>query len=253
MPVAVIGAIAAAGSVAAAGGIAAVGAGIMAGGLGALAAGAMVVGSALTIAGKLTGNKTLGKIGMGFTLAGGIGSFAAAARGAAGAAGATAGAEGSAAARAADLSTNEGLIASKMPGAKNVIADNAFKTFNAAGSDGINSVSSAIESGAGIGADVGNLATEPNLFDRLNASLTKYNGAMNIAGGIGDAVIGNQRISAEVNQANKDRDFKREVSDRNYAGTAGSMPGRNVRLNQASQGLLGGSTSIPNTIPGRSF
>lgn len=244
MPVALVGVAAAAGSVAAAGGIAAVSAGIMAGSMAALAAGAMVVGSALTIAGKLTGSKTLGKIGMGFTLAGGIGSLAAGARGATGAA---ASAEGSAAARAADLSTTEGLLASKTPGVRDVIAENAFKTFGGRGGSGLDSAAGALESGS----NIGNYATEASLFERFNTNLTKYNGAINVAGGVADAYMQTRGIQAQEDISDKNREESARLADRSYSGTSGTLPQRQVEFNPVSQGLLRGRTTIPNVIPSR--
>lgn len=236
----------AAGSVAAGGGIAAVGAGIMAGSLSAIAIGVSVVGSALSLVGQMTGSKTLGKIGLGLSVAGGVGSFAA--RGATSAASLAANTEGAVAARASDLSTTEGLLASKTRGMKDVIANNAFKAFNPGNNSSMLDSASSFKDSVGT---IGNYATEPSVFERFNSSMTKYNGAMNIAGGVGDAYMKNQQTAAYINQRNKDREFEREVSDRNYAGTAGSMPQRNVSFNPTSQSLLRGNTTIPNIIPQR--
>lgn len=235
----------AAGSVAAGGGIAAVSAGIMAGSLSAIAIGVSVVGSALSLVGQMTGSKTLGKIGLGLSVAGGVGSFAA--RGAS-AASLAANTEGAVAARASDLSTTEGLLASKTRGMKDVIANNAFKAFNPSNNSSMLDSASSFKDGVGT---IGNYANEPSVFERFNSSMTKYNGAMNIAGGVGDAYMKNQQTAAYINQQNKDREFEREVSDRNYAGTAGSMPQRNVSFNPTSQSLLRGNTTIPNIIPQR--
>lgn len=225
---AIIPVVIAAGSVGAAGGLAAVGAGIMAGSLASIAVGLTVVGAGLSVASKLTGSKTLGKIGMGFSIAGAAGGLAsglskAATAGVAGkeGLGAAAQAEGSLLGSGSELNT--------------AIADNGFKSFDPSISiDGMIAPDNMIGNVANFDPKV----VDGSLFERVNENLNKYNGAMNVVGGVGKAVLGNQRTEAQVKNANRDRDFQREVSDRDFEGSAGALSGRNVEFNQAPRGLL---------------
>lgn len=201
------------------------------------------------VAGKVFRSKTLSKIGAGFSLAGAAGSVASGFKG--GASASSASTAAGEAARSADLSTTEGLLASKTPGVKDVISDNAFKSFNPTGQGAINSVSGLADSASDIGAKAGDFATEPSLFERFSRSNNRYSTTMQIVGGIGQAVVGNQQVSMQNKQRNKDRDFQREVDARNYAGTSGALPDRNVSFNPASRGLLRGGTTISNVIPQR--
>lgn len=229
---------ASAGSVAAAGGLASLTLGS------ALALGASIVGAGLSIAGQVTGSKTLSKIGMGFSAAGGIGSLASNL----GSAGKGAEAAANAAGAADDLSTSKGLIAAKTTGVKDVIADNAFKTFKATSGDGINSVANAVESGANLG-EYANVATEPSLFERLGSNLEKYNGALNVAGGIGDAYMQTRGYQTQEDISDKNREQALMLADRSYNATAGGAVQRNVALNPNATGLLRNGLPVPNAVP----
>jgi len=200
---------------------------------GALTIGAAVVGAGLSIAGEVTGSKSLKKAGLGLSVAAGVGSAMGAGRGAGAAS----------AARSADVSTTEGLLSSPTPGTKDVIAEHAFKSF------------APVEEAAGGAASfTGDIAqfqgnVEPGIFDRFNNNMNRYNGAINVAGGMADAYMQNRALEVREDIADKNRAFAREVSERDYMGTAGAMPGRSVAFNPTSQGLLRGNVSLPNITP----
>lgn len=230
MPIAAVAvaAVSTAGAVGAAGGLAALSLG------GALALGATVVGAGLSLAGQVSGSKTLKKVGLGLSLAGGVGTFAATRGGDASGVGSTA-----SKARNLDPTDISALRDSTTAGTKDVISNNVFNTADAIKNTSSGSIDAFNQSVSG-NTGLANFRPDPSILERINNNITKYNGLLNVAGGAADAVIGNQQISAQKSIANKNRDFQREVSDRNYQGTSGSLPQRQVAFNPVSQGLLRG-------------
>lgn len=230
MPIAAVAvaAVSVAGAAGAAGGLAALSLG------GALALGATVVGAGLSLAGQVSGSKTLKKVGLGLSLAGGVGTFAATRTSGAAGVGSTA-----SNARNLDPTDIDALRNSTTAGTTDVIAKNVFNTADAVKNTTLNSADSFGQSVAS-NPGLSNFRPDKSILERINGNINKYNGILNVAGGAADAVIGNQLISSRTKTANKDRDFAREVSDRNYEGTAGALPERQVSFNPTSQALLRG-------------
>lgn len=195
----------------------------------ALALGASVVGAGLSLAGSMTGSKTLSNIGAGFSAAGSLSGALSVAN--------NIGQQDSSIsdsaidARNADVSS-DGLLKNNVTGAKDVIAE---KVFSKQGRDAIGSFNEPEQAGI-VNTTPENV--EPSIFEKFNSKLIKYNTALNVLGGMGDAYMENQRFEAQKDISKKNREFQQANLDRSYNATTGQMAGRSVSLNPAVQGLL---------------
>lgn len=197
-----------------------------------LALGATVVGAGLSLAGEITGSKTLRRVGLGFSAAGSIGGVLSAANNLSN--NKSASNSNAIDARNTDPSSSEGLLKSKVTGAKDVIAD---KVFSKQGRDAIGTFNQPdIEDMASVNTNPGEV--EPSIFEKFNSKLNKYNTALNIVGGMGDAYMENKRYETAEDIATKDREQAQFNADRRYNATTGQMANRTVALNPAVQGLL---------------
>ncbi len=157
--------------------------------------GLMVVGTGLQLAGKITGSKTLGNIGMGMSLAGGVGSLGMSLSNAAGAASTT----GSVASAAKDSQLQKTLKSNTQR------VDNPFKQL-----DEVTDVSDNFKSQAkGIGSDTGINSEGGGMFSDMKSSLMKYDRTANLLGGAADAYMNTRGI-----QAQKDMQKERLQQDR---------------------------------------
>ena len=194
-------------------------------GLAGLAQGAMIVGTGMSIVGEMTGNKTLSKIGMGIGLAGGVGSIANSMR--------SASSVGSSA-----LGAEKGLLAAD--GIESALSaptkGTSLKTFDpqmtnkSAPMDAFNKGSAAIDGG---GFDP---QLEKTYFQRANDTLTKYNTAINIAGGMGQAYMQGQQMELQKDLLDKRLAFDQQLVDRVKVNNGTVLQGINPAMSAANTG-----------------
>jgi hypothetical protein len=169
--------------------------------LASVATGAAVVGAGLTIASQLTGSKLLGKIGMGFSLAGGVVGLGGALTGTLSSTlgslsgiGAEAGALGSVAGEGLSLAGSVGKLGGSAADAGKALTgvqkttQAAAKTFDygtAAAKAGQKVSEAAIKQAA------------PSFLERMNASVGKYSALMEVAGGVGEAILGGDQFDTQ--------------------------------------------------------
>ena len=189
-------------------------------GLAGLAQGAMIVGTGMNIVGEMTGNKTLSKIGMDIGLAGGVGSIANSMRG------------------ASVLGAEKGLLAAD--GIESALSaptkGSSLKTFDAqvtnksAPMDAFNKGSAAID-GAAFDPEL-----EKTYFQRANDTLTKYNTALNVAGGMGQAYMQGQQMELQKDLLDKRLNFDQQLVDRVKVNNGTVLQGINPSISAANTG-----------------
>lgn len=211
-PLAAVGSAIAAGASAAATAIGSIG-------LAGLAQGAMIVGTGMSIVGEMTGNKTLSKIGMGIGLAGGVGSIANSMR-----ASTSVMSAGSKGLLAADGIESALSAPTKGSGLKTFPAPNASKSAPYASFD---------KSVANMDA-VFDPQLEKNFFQRANDTLTKYNTALNIAGGMGQAYMQGQQMELQKDLLDKRLNFDQQLIDRVNVNNGTVLEGINPAMSAAN-------------------
>lgn len=204
-----------------------------------LAVGATIVGTGAKLVGMATGSKTLQKIGDGFSMAGGLGLAGSSLSGASKASSVT----GTASKSKGLLQTDNIDDALSAPN-KARAAEEGLSTFTP-GKTGMSSADSFKQSAANIGTTAPSFdpELEKGYLQRANETLTKYNPLMNIAGGMGEAYMMNQRMDLEKDLLDKRLNFDQQLVDRvkNNNGTPSNFnPAFEVGRNtQAYTGLLG--------------
>lgn len=196
--------------------------------LGGLATGAMVAGTAMSAIGALTGSKTLTKIGMGLGFAGGAGGIAA---GMTGTSALTLGGIGKSVSggKSGLLNTSniDDILSAPTKGSKSASDLINFKTPNFNQPNGLLSTDSFSKGSNAIGmkaGDLGDFDLEKNYLQRINETLakhntlTKYNTAANILGGMGDAYIQNEAMGLRRDLVDKQLTFDQQSVDRLNAG-----------------------------------
>lgn len=211
--------------------IAAVGASIAAGastaiaavgsiGLAGLAQGAMIVGTGMSVIGGITGNKTLTKIGAGVALAGGIGSIANGMRGVSVMSG-----------------TEKGLLAAD--GIESALSaptkGSGLKTFDPQMSNKSAPVDAFNKGSANIDGKF-DPEFEKSYFQRANDTLTKYNTALNIAGGMGQAYMQGEQMDLQKDLLDKRLDFEQQLVDRVNTNNGTVLQGINPAISAANTG-----------------
>ena len=189
-------------------------------GLAGLAQGAMIVGTGMSIVGEMTGNKTLSKIGMGVGLAGGVGSITNSMRG------------------ASMLGAEKGLLAAD--GIESALSEptkgTSLKTFDpqmtnkSAPMEAFNKGSAAID-GGGFDPEL-----EKTYFQRANDTLTKYNTALNVAGGMGQAYMQGQQMELQKDLLDKRLNFDQQLVDRVKVNNGTLLQGINPSISAANTG-----------------
>lgn len=195
-------------------------------GLAGLAQGAMIVGTGLSIVGEMTGSKTLTKIGMGIGLAGGVGSIANSMRSAS-------------SVGASALGGEKGLLAED--GIESALSaptkGTSLKTFDpqmtnkSAPIDAFNKGSAAIDGGGGFDPQL-----EKTYFQRANDTLTKYNTALNVAGGMGQAYMQGQQMELQKDLLDKRLNFDQQLVDRVKVNNGTVLQGINPAMSAANTG-----------------
>lgn len=181
-----------------------------------LATGAAIVGTGMQLVGMATGSKTLQKIGTGFSMAGGLGLAANSAKGLMSAKSVTGGAKSSGLLAADNI---DDMLSTPIKGSSNM---EGLKAFNAPKSQ-----LSSMDSFKGNADKIGGVPTvgssmnagfdpelEKSYFQRANETLTKYNPYMNIAGGMGEAYMMNERMDLERELLDKRLGIEQQLIDR---------------------------------------
>lgn len=194
--------------------------GSMVGGLtlSGIATGASIVGTGMQLIGMATGSKTLSKIGMGMSLAGGIGQGFNAVRGA------LIDGLGSAAKSSSALLGNSGVdnvLSSNVKGAlssEDIINNSPLK---GSGSSSLNSASNFNNASNAIGAGANDIATGSSyspgtkeMLQRIDNTLTRYSMPMNIIGGMGEAYMMKQQLDQRDRMQQRDIQFQQNAVDR---------------------------------------
>lgn len=191
--------------------------------LAGLAQGAAIVGTGLSVVGSMTGSKTLSKIGMGMSIAGGIGMLGAGIRGAAGAAGSL-----SASGKAGLLASTDEALAVPTKGT-------GLKSFPSYGADK-SATPSANSFIKGSDAITGTFdpELEKNYFQRANDTLTKYNTLLNVAGGAGQAYMQGQHMQLQKDLQGNQLKFDQQLVDRVNRNNGTVLTGINPALGAAN-------------------
>lgn len=195
-------------------------------GLAGLAQGAAIVGTGLGIVGKMTGSKTLTKIGMGIGLAGGAGMLASSMRAGTSAKGLLA-------------ATSDDALAAPTKG----LGSSKFGSELWQSSTAATAKDSTAISGATFDPEF-----EKNYFQRANDTLTKYNTLLNVAGGIGQAYMQGAHMDLQKELLDKRLDFDQQLIDRVNKNNGTVLTGINpafgpnnvARDTQAYSGILRG-------------
>ena len=198
--------------------------GSMVGGLtlGGLATGASIVGTGMQLIGMATGSKTLSKIGMGMSLAGGIGQGF----------NAISGRLGSAAKSSSALLGNSGVddvLSSNVKGAlssEDIINNSPLK---GSGSSSLTSASNFNKASDAIGAGADSIASgstsyspgTKEILQKIDNTLTRYSMPMNIIGGMGEAYMMKQQLDQRDRMQQRDIQFAQNAVDRRS-----QMPGQ---------------------------
>lgn len=194
-------------------------------GLAGLAQGAMIVGTGMSVIGEITGNKTLSKIGMGIGLAGGVGSIANSMRAA---------------------STSSSLLS----GGKGLLAADGIESALAAPTKGVGSKTFGSELWPSTTASpvdalskgVANIdgtfdpEFEKTYFKRANNTLTKYNTALNVAGGMGQAYMQGEQMDLQKDLLDKRLNFDQQLIDRVNTNNGTVLQGINPSISAANTG-----------------
>lgn len=162
--------------------------------------GLMVVGTGLQLAGKITGSKTLGNIGMGLSLAGGVGKIGASLSGTASA---------SAAEGVTSNATNSGISKTLANNTNKVGFKDPFKNL-----DTVTDVSDSFKQQASnIGSNTG-VQQGGGFFSDIKNSLKRYDTTANVLGGMGEAYMQNQGIQMQKtlqdDRLKQEREFREE-------------------------------------------
>lgn len=204
---------------AASAGAAAVGSAIGGLTLGGLATGASIVGTGMQLVGMATGSKTLQKIGMGMSLAGGIGQGVSAVRGSL-----TSGLGSAAKSSSALLgdSSVDNVLSSSVKGATSVSdALSKFPSEDYSGSS-LTSASNFNKAANAVGSGVNDIASgsssySPNtkeILGKIDSTLTRYSMPMNIIGGMGEAYMMKQQLDQRDRMQQRDIQFAQNAVDR---------------------------------------
>ncbi len=187
-----------------------------------LATGASIVGTGMQLIGMATGSKTLSKIGMGMSLAGGIGQGF----------NAISGRLGSAAKSSSALLGNSGVddvLSSNVKGAlssEDIINNSPLK---GSGSSSLTSASNFNKASDAIGAGAYSIASgstsyspgTKEILQKIDNTLTRYSMPMNILGGMGEAYMMKQRLDQRDRMQQRDIQFAQNAVDRRS-----QMPGQ---------------------------
>ncbi len=176
-----------------------------------LATGAAIVGTGMQLVGMATGSKTLQKVGMGFSMASGVGFAANGVKGLMNAKSVTGGVTKSGGLLAADNIDN--ALSTPLKGSK---TKDGFATFDS-GSKIKSSADSFKESSNAIGKNTGisfDPEFEKSYFQRANETLTQYNPMLGMVGGIGEAYMMNERMDLEKDMLDKRLAFEQQNIDR---------------------------------------
>lgn len=182
--------------------------------------GLVVVGTGLQLAGKITGSKTLGNIGMGMSLAGGIGKLGQSISGASSVAGEVA--------NKVDDSRLQKTLKSNTQR-----VDNPFKQL-----DEVTDVSDSFKDQASkIGKDTG-IKEGGGMFSDMKNSLMRYDRTANILGGVADAYMETRGIEAQkdmqTERLQQERDFRNEDrANLNASSSFAVKPG--IKFNENKQ------------------
>ena len=190
--------------------------------LSGLATGASIVGTGMQLIGMATGSKTLSKIGMGMSLAGGIGQGF----------NAISGRLGSAAKSSSALLGNSGVddvLSSNVKGAlssEDIINNSPLK---GSGSSSLTSASNFNKASDAIGAGANSIAAgstsyspgTKEILQKIDNTLTRYSMPMNIIGGMGEAYMMKQQLDQRDRMQRRDIQFAQNAVDRRS-----QMPGQ---------------------------
>ena len=190
--------------------------------LSGLATGASIVGTGMQLIGMATGSKTLSKIGMGMSLAGGIGQGF----------NAISGRLGSAAKSSSALLGNSGVddvLSSSVKGAlssEDIINNSPLK---GSGSSSLTSASNFNKASDAIGAGADSIASgstsyspgTKEILQKIDNTLTRYSMPMNIIGGMGEAYMMKQQLDQRDRMQQRDIQFAQNAVDRRS-----QMPGQ---------------------------
>jgi len=204
-----------------------------------LATGAVIVGTGMQLVGKAIGSKTLQKVGSGFSMAGGVG-LSVSAFGGMNASKVTGGASKSGGILQTD--NMDEMLSSSIKG-----KSGGLTAFNQAKADtaSMNNFKGASNSVGAMGFDseVFNPELEKSFFQRANETLTKYNPALNIAGGMGEAYMASERMNLEKELLDKKLGFEQQLVERvntNNGTPLNINPAFNLNRNpRAYPGILG--------------
>lgn len=160
--------------------------------------GLMIVGTGLQLAGKITGSKTLGNIGLGMSMAGGIGKLGQSIGGATVAA--------DTASKAAESGISQTL-------SKNTNKMGLKDPFN--NLDKTSDVSDTFKGNMSkIGKDTGLKQEGGSMFSDMKDSLMRYDRTANVLGGVADAYMQTRGIEAQkdmqTERLDQERDFRNE-------------------------------------------
>mgnify|MGYP001593705447 FL=1 len=205
--------------------------------LSGLATGAMVAGTAISAIGVLTGSKTLTKIGMGLGLAGGVGGLAAGMTGTGALTLGSIGKNMTQGGKSGLLSTNniDNILSAQTKGSKSASDLIGFeKQYLNPGNKGGSVVGSNFEkqylNPSSIASSTAGEAYRPdadlekNYLQRANETLakhntlTQYNTAANVLGGMGDAYVTNEAMNLRRDLVDKQLTFDQQSVDRLNAG-----------------------------------
>jgi hypothetical protein len=175
-----------------------------------LAAGAAIIGTGMQAIGMVTGSKTLQKIGTGFSMAGGVGMGASALSGM-NASRVTGG--GSKSMGILQTDNIDEMLSTSIKG-----KSGGLSTFNPSKAD-TSSMNNFQSASKGIGSNQAGMTNfdpeiEKNFFQRANDTLTKHNSLLNIAGGMGEAYMVNERMDLERELLDKKLGFEQQLVDR---------------------------------------
>lgn len=211
-----------------------------------LAQAAAVVSAGTGILSKITGSKTLGKISMGFGIASGVGFAGAGIASLASSAGAAEGALAGNIGSKGLLATDSMSSALKAPlKGSAAAASEGLSTFNPK-TGGLTSADSFASNSNKIGGGIKALGSfdpelEKSFFDRANGTLTKYNGVLNLAGGMGQAYMQNEQMQLQKDLLDKKLGFDQQLVDRvavNNGTPSNFNPNLNLSRDPNGFGLL---------------
>lgn len=183
-----------------------------------LAIGATIVGTGMKLVGMATGSKTMQKIGDDFSIAGGVGMAGSMLQG-----GKLGSVTGGASKTKGLLQTDniDDILSAQTKGAKN-ISSMTINGPQSSSMDAFNRSSNSIGMDNKVSGNLGinnsagalNLDLEKSFWQRANNTLTPYNPMLNIAGGMGDAYMINERMDLDRELLDKRLGFEQQLVDR---------------------------------------